>query len=229
MLIKDLLNGTRRKGWLKRQTTLKKWRDQIWEGNDKVGIKTYMDWHLDFFTRFYKAPSRSCTTLDIGCGYMVKNFYQVGKLNELMQIIGSKYVGIDPINDWFINDKQFDFELHHGHGEKLPFADERFDAVMILGVLDHVRDPMKVLHEAHRVLKKDGRLWFANSYIEGNTWEVLKTKLYHRFGFDKHHRYIWAPNNLELMISRANFSVVRTDRCLCDVSFYIEGMKEVIR
>lgn len=228
MLIKDLLNGTRRKGWQKRQNTLKQWRDQIWEKDDQSGIETYLDWHLDFFTRFYKALPRSCVTLDIGCGYMLKNFYQAGKLNELMQIINSKYVGIDPISDWFINDKQFGFEFHHGHGEQLPFQNEQFDAVMLLGVLDHVMNPMKVLHEAYRVLKKEGRLWFANSYIEGNTWHVLKTKLYYRFGFDEYHRYIWTPRDLELMISQANFSVVRTDRCLCDVSFYIEGMKEVI-
>ena len=99
---------------------------------------------------------------------------------------------------------------------------------MLLGVLDHVMNPMKVLREAYRVLKKEGRLWFANSYIEGNTWYVLKTKLSHRLGFDKHHRYIWTPNDLELMVSRANFSIVRTDRCRCDVSFYIEGVKKVI-
>ncbi len=215
-----------KRGWRKRQDTLKQWRDRIWDNNDTLGIKTYVDWHLDFFTRFYKSKSPHSRLLDIGCGYMLKNFHEAGRLDELMQLIKCNYTGIDPISDWFVNSDHFVFELHQGNGEQLPFGDGQFDSVMLLGVLDHVMDTGKVLSEAHRVLKNGGTLWFANSYIEGSARHIWKMKLYHRIGFDEHHRYAWRPRDLESMISKASFSIVRTDKCLCDVSYYIEGVKE---
>jgi len=42
--------------------------------------------------------------------------------------------------------------------EELPFPDARFDAVLMLNVLDHVEDPARALAEVARVLRPDGRL-----------------------------------------------------------------------
>jgi SAM-dependent methyltransferase len=43
--------------------------------------------------------------------------------------------------------------------EKLPFPDERFDAVVVAEILEHLRvDPLFALAEANRVLRPDGRL-----------------------------------------------------------------------
>lgn len=47
-----------------------------------------------------------------------------------------------------------------GDAEELPFSDNRFDAVLInFGIL-HFPDADRALSEAHRVLKRDGRLGF---------------------------------------------------------------------
>lgn len=40
----------------------------------------------------------------------------------------------------------------------LPFPDERFDAVVCSELLEHVPDPVKVVTEIHRVLRKDGQV-----------------------------------------------------------------------
>ncbi len=45
-----------------------------------------------------------------------------------------------------------------GTGEDLPFADESFGCVLIIVTICFVEDPLKVLIEAKRVLKKDGRI-----------------------------------------------------------------------
>jgi SAM-dependent methyltransferase len=217
MKSKYLLNNITKREWLKKQESLKKWRNQIWEERDEAAIKTYLDWHTDFFTRFYQSSSPSHMILDIGCGYMIKNFNQAGKLNRLMEFINSRYIGIDPIGEWFIPIKHSNVEFHIGYGEHLPFEANVFDSVMLLGVLDHVMDPPRVLREAYRVAN--------NSYIEGTRRKVLQQKIYHYLGFDKHHRFAWTENELESLVSKVGFYPVRMDRCLCDVSFYIEAKK----
>ena len=41
---------------------------------------------------------------------------------------------------------------------ELPFADESFDAVLLVAVLEHTREPWRLLAEARRVLKPGGRV-----------------------------------------------------------------------
>ena len=43
-------------------------------------------------------------------------------------------------------------------GEQLPFRQSFFDIIYSNNVLEHVRDPQKVLNEAFRVLKPDGKM-----------------------------------------------------------------------
>jgi SAM-dependent methyltransferase len=44
-----------------------------------------------------------------------------------------------------------------GTGERLPFDDEEFDAILSFDVFEHVQDPAAVLAECRRVLKSGGR------------------------------------------------------------------------
>ena len=59
-------------------------------------------WHLDFLERFYQPPEDpQSAILDVGCGYMLKNFQQAGMLGQLLRRLGGRYTGIDPIDQWF--------------------------------------------------------------------------------------------------------------------------------
>ena len=46
-------------------------------------------------------------------------------------------------------------------GEALPFADNSFDLIVSLQVLEHVQQPTRVVHELYRVLKPGGHLYIA--------------------------------------------------------------------
>lgn len=57
-------------------------------------------------------------------------------------------------------------------GEKLPFQDEKFDIIMSVAVLEHVRNPKRYLAEAYRVLKPGGFLYLScENYLSLSFWE----------------------------------------------------------
>jgi SAM-dependent methyltransferase len=83
-------------------------------------------------------------------------FYQESSLRILE--IGS---GVRKINPNVVN---LDIGLFNnvdvvGDGHHLPFLDNSFDGVVIEVVLEHIREPEKVISEIHRVLKRDGYVY----------------------------------------------------------------------
>jgi SAM-dependent methyltransferase len=51
-------------------------------------------------------------------------------------------------------------DIRQGRAEDLPFEEDQFDFVFALSVMEHVRDPMAVFSEVHRVLEPGGGFYF---------------------------------------------------------------------
>ena len=86
--------------------------------------------------------------LDIGCGFFTDKF-----------AFGSAvtYVGLD------ITDRARDVRAD---AHSLPFADSSVDSLLLVGVLEHVDDPVGVLAEARRVLKPGGLGYVAVPFLQ---------------------------------------------------------------
>lgn len=89
---------------------------------------------------------RDGTVLDIGCGDGL-----------LLSYLGKKHIvatGIDISPEAVVRCRAAGLTaLEHSLDTKLPFADESFDTVVLLDVLEHLYDPLAVLVEARRVAR----------------------------------------------------------------------------
>ena len=88
------------------------------------------------------------TLLDIGCGFFSDKFPFRSDVT---------YVGLD------ISDRARDVRAD---AHRLPFADASVDWVLLVGVLEHVDDPDRVLEEARRVLKPGGLGYVAVPFLQ---------------------------------------------------------------
>jgi SAM-dependent methyltransferase len=77
---------------------------------------------------------------------------------------GEHVVGVDPLADHlrqlFPWQRVSDVPTLQAEGENLPFETGAFDIVLSDNVVDHARDPRRILEEIARVLKPGGLLYF---------------------------------------------------------------------
>jgi len=91
--------------------------------------------------------------LDIGCGTgetikFLKNYLPKAEIYGLdSSLVAIKFARSRKLNN-----------IKKGSATKLPFKDNSFDLVLLLDVLEHIKDDQKALKEAKRVLKPSGSI-----------------------------------------------------------------------
>jgi ubiquinone/menaquinone biosynthesis C-methylase UbiE len=88
--------------------------------------------------------------LDMGCG--------LGLFLKLWDPQKWEVFGIDISEQAVEYAKSKGLNVRQGSLEKTDFSDTRFDVITMFYVLEHLPNPLKVLKEVRRVLKKDGLL-----------------------------------------------------------------------
>ena len=132
-------------------------------------LKNLVPGRLAWFDRHFDWTDKS--VLDLGCAG--------GFMSEALTGKGARVTGIDPAPQAI--DAARRHAEHSGHtirydvgvGESLPYADEAFDAVVCVDVLEHVSDLFRVLAEIERVLKPGGVFLFDT--INRNLFSKLAT------------------------------------------------------
>ena len=101
-----------------------------------------------------------------------KKMLEIGSGYGILQVVARKEYsidawGIEPSSDGFddafiisqkiLRDNDLTINtIVNAHGENLPFPDNSFDIVYSTNVLEHVKNPQKVIQEAIRVCKRGG-------------------------------------------------------------------------
>ena len=113
--------------------------------------------------------------LDVGCG--------TGANLEMLANFGESE-GVDVSDDALEFCKLKGLKAHKGLAEKLPFADESFDIVTALDVVEHLDDDVAGLREMNRVLKTGGKtLIFVPAFMW--LWGVQDDISNHRIRYTK--------------------------------------------
>lgn len=103
-----------------------------------------------------KSIPKNSKVLDWGCGYGDAS-YMLSALRPDLDITLFDVLTSDP---WEVLTNKIGFEKIIGSDEiMLPFKNNRFDAVIGIGVLEHVKDQNASLAEINRVLKPNGKFY----------------------------------------------------------------------
>lgn len=122
----------------------------------------------------YVSPEKSI--LDVGCGYgrTLSELYDQGFKNltgvDFSQGMINRGLKLNPQINLLKND-----------GDKLPFSDDKFDAVLLIAVLTCTANPQKqenIISEISRVLKKDGILYINDYLINDDQRNVERYQKY---------------------------------------------------
>lgn len=155
--------------------------------------------HATFTRCLNLVPAREgARVLDCGCaaGYLCEVAQRQGFLpfGAEMNVVAARLA----------QEKFSASQIYAGTLESAPFPDGFFYALFMNDFLEHVRDPIAVLHKAHRLLEPGGYLMITtpntgsfSSALTGRAWPHYKQE--HLFYFNK--------KNIRMLLTQAGFSV----------------------
>ena len=148
----------------------------------------YCEWHQrpGYYRDLTRHFDRAAELLDIGCGsaWLGEHF--------------ARYTGIDNSAEAIAQAIAAGRNVIHADIEqRLPFADESFDAVVMKDVLEHLAEPVQLVREAHRVLRRGGLLFASSPDAQRWVWD------------DYTHRRPFTRKGLRLLFADHGFQIER--------------------
>lgn len=145
---------------------------------------------IELFRRYVGGPGRK--VLDLGCrdGALTRAYAE-----------GNELVGVDADREALEEAGKLGIETHWADLDApLPFPDESFDVVVAGELLEHLRDPARLVDEAKRVLRPGGTLVASvpNAYRVKNRLRFL---LGRRPEDDPTHLQMFSPANVRALLT----------------------------
>jgi SAM-dependent methyltransferase len=149
--------------------------------------------------------------LDVGCGN--------GRLLGLLRDFGCpewELVGIDLDADAAAECRARGFEAHAGRVEDFEVAGPRFDAVIMLQLIEHVEDPVEICRRVHALLRPGGRFVVETPNLAGIDYRLFRRSWWGHYHFPRHW-HLFSMASLRRMLEEAGFEVERGE-CLISTS-----------
>jgi SAM-dependent methyltransferase len=180
------------------------WFDASAEIADRLGQvyrRIVLRDHLRFARRAIAASGKTGVVLDVGCGG--------GLFLSVLAEGGARVAGLD-----FSLDAAKIAWLRHGVPtvcaglSHTPFASGSCATITMFHVLEHLYEPHACVEEAHRLLRPNGRL--VVQVPNAASWQFLLLGSSWRGVEIPRHLYLFRPSDLEVLLDRCGFEVVRT-------------------
>ena len=166
-----------------------KYDKEYWDYQSKIGK---IGGSLNLF-KFEPHISEEDTVLDFGCGggFLLERInceHKMGFEVNDHAIKRARSVGLNVTNDW----------------DTIP--DNSIDKIISNHSLEHVLQPVLVLKELHKKLKKDGKL-----VIVVPCEQLGQDEFFYKPNDQNQHVYSWCPQSLGNLIQANNFTVISCD------------------
>lgn len=152
--------------------------------------------------------------LDVGCSN--------GAFISAAQSLGIRTAGVEPSAAPAQAAIASGLEVHQGFLQDIHLPEASFDVVTLFEVIEHLKDPLSLFKECHRVLDKGGLLVIRTGNTDSWTAHYRKNR-WEYFSISEHggHISFFNPVSMGKLAERSGFSVERlkTHR----VSFYQKG------
>ena len=139
-------------------------------------------------------PYGKVIDIGVGTGYLTRN-------------LSKTIVGIDPSPRMLEHASMRGFLSINTYGEELPLIDDYFDTALLIVTLCFVKNPLLILKETHRVLKKNGTLitcivpknsFWGKHYIEQS---IMGKSIFYKYA------RFYTLKELEQMLIDSGFSI----------------------
>jgi 2-polyprenyl-3-methyl-5-hydroxy-6-metoxy-1,4-benzoquinol methylase len=128
---------------------------------------------LESERRHLPRPSPGAQLLDVGCGN--------GDFLDFAHRAGWRVVGVELDSKAAETARSRGLDVRLGGVDVLDTEKERFDGITLSHIIEHVHDPLEVLHTCHHLLKPGGWIWLETPNLEaqghmryGTSWRGLE-------------------------------------------------------
>ncbi len=161
-----------------------------------------------------KSP-RAIRLMDVGCSS--------GALVYAFQSVGVQAEGVEPSANPVQTAISHGLKVHQGFLEDLHLPAESYDVITLFEVIEHIKDPLKLFKECHRVLLPGGIVIVKTGNTE--SWTALAMRgRWEYFDMARHggHISFFNPISMERLARRCGFKVNRI--LTRKVNFYEKNM-----
>lgn len=142
-----------------------------WEKYNQI-VPEYREQFYKWVAPLKEKDFKNKTILDVGCG-TCRNAYWMLEAGAKKVVCLDKEIGILNVCQKNLKEKYPDkFKITLLSANDIILLKEKFDYVVIIGVLHHLRDPVDCLKQSLSVLKKNGKIVLWVYGYEGNEWIV---------------------------------------------------------
>ncbi len=156
--------------------------------------------YLMKISRLLEKPAQDTRLLDVGCSS--------GAFLSIAIQLGYRAEGVEPAPKAAQSAIQAGLKVHSGTLHSTRFLTGNFDALTLFEVIEHIKDPLELLKECRRILRREGILLIGTGNTDSWTAAIMKSR-WQYFHIEHHggHISFFNPLSMCLLAERAGFTL----------------------